>query len=199
MAGADNFWTGGSGGVIMPKRASRWLLSVGDIPTWVCKSVSKPSYSIGESSHRYLNHTFYFPGRLEWNTIDVTLVDPLDPDISRAMLHVTKAAGYRTPETEEMAQSIITKAGMIGILGDIRLEQLGQHAAAASAAQGFKEGQSGQFNSVLETWVLKNPWITSVNYGSLSYDSDELVDISVTFRFDYATFEPGKQSKDLFG
>ena len=27
-----------------------------------------------------LNHKFYYPGRLEWQTIDVTLVDPVSPD-----------------------------------------------------------------------------------------------------------------------
>jgi len=194
------FWTGAGSSVAMPKRQSRWLLTVGDIPTWVCKSVSKPSYTVGESAHRYINHTFYFPGRLEWNTVNATLVDPLDPDISRAMLDLTRRAGYNYPTDAEAAQSILSKAGMVSSLGNISLKQLGPNVAIAGTATapiGVRESVPSA--QTIEEWVLHNAWIQSVNFGSLSYDSDELVDIAVVFRYDYAQFVPGMQSKNLLG
>ena len=197
---AGGFWTGNTSGVAMPKRQSRWLLTVGDIPTWVCKSVSKPSYTIGESAHRFLNHTFYFPGRLEWNTINVTLVDPVDPDISRAMLDLTRRAGYNYPADATEAQAILSKSGMVSSLGGVTLTQLGPSTSVAGAAttkvtEGFKAAPGAP----IESWTLHNAWIQSVNFGTLSYDSDELVDIAVVFRYDYAEFKAKGASKNLFG
>ena len=196
---ASGFWTGAGNSVVMPKRQSRWLLTVGTVPTWVCKSVSKPSYTIGESAHRYMNHTFYFPGKLEWNSVNATLVDPLDPDISRAMLDMTRRAGYNYPETETMAQSILSKAGMIGSLGSVSLQQLGPVTNIKNIASKKPLPGGAAPAETIETWILHNAWIQSVNFGTLSYDSDELIDIAVTFRYDYAEFVPGRQSKDLLG
>ena len=38
----------------------------------------------------------------------------------------------------------------------------------------------------LERWTLKNPFITKAEFGSLDYSSDEMVDVSVSIRYDYA-------------
>tara|TARA_Y100000034_G_scaffold135067_1_gene205556 strand:- start:1936 stop:2529 length:594 start_codon:yes stop_codon:yes gene_type:complete len=194
----SSFWTGGINGIPMPKRQSRFLLYVGGIPTWVCKSVTKPSYSIGESAHRYINHTFYFPGRLEWNAVDATLVDPLDPDISRAMLDITKMAGYHTPTNEAESQSLISKAGMVGALGTISIHALGPPMGVQGVASHPSSMDRVQ-SSVIEKWHLHNAWIQDVNFGSLSYDTDELVEVGVKFRYDYAEFEAGLGSSNLFG
>mgnify|MGYP005820743845 CR=1 FL=1 len=181
------FWTGNTSGITMPKRQSRWLLTIGGVPSWVCKSVSKPSFSVGESAHRFINHTFYFPGRLEWNAVDATLVDPVDPDIAKRMIDMVRAGGYNYPTNDAEAQSIISKAGMIGALGGpVTIEQLGPVTGTASIAEG------GAVDSppavTIEKWTLHNAWVQDVNFGSLSYDSDELVEISVKFRYDYAEF-----------
>ena len=42
-------------------------------------------------------------------------------------------------------------------------------------------------NTPVETWQLHNPWITEVNFGSLDYSSDEMVEIELTIRYDWAT------------
>jgi hypothetical protein len=197
---SNGFWTGaGNGSVVTPKRQSRWILRAGGIPAWVCKSVTKPSFSIGESAHRFMNHTFYYPGRLEWNSIDITLVDPLDPDISRALLNITRRAGYNSPINEEMAQSIISKSGFIGALGTIQLQQLGPPTTAQSAAQS-QDNIDARSSVVIEEWKLKNAWVQDVSFGSLSYDSDELVEIAVKIRYDFAdaTFFASGGSVNLF-
>ncbi len=181
------FWTGNANGVTMPKRQSRWLLSIGGVPSWVCKSVSKPSFSVGESAHRFINHTFYFPGRLEWNSVDVTLVDPVDPDIAQRMVNMIRAGGYNYPTDDSAAQAIISKAGLIGALGGtVRIQQLGPMTGAASVAEAGALDTPG--GKIIETWTLHNAWVQDVNFGSLSYDSDELVEIAVKFRYDYADF-----------
>ena len=46
----------------------------------------------------------------------------------------------------------------------------------------------------IETWTLHNAWIKDVNFGSLSYDNEGLVDLSMTLRFDWAVHNPGNSS-----
>ena len=41
----------------------------------------------------------------------------------------------------------------------------------------------------IETWSLYNPWIKSVNFGDLDYESDELVNVEVGIRYDWAELE----------
>jgi len=40
--------------------------------------------------------------------------------------------------------------------------------------------------NALETWTLNNAWIKTVNFGSLEYGSDDISDVSMTFRYDWA-------------
>ena len=55
-----NFWTQPSRD---PKRNFKFLVS---FPTmdggmaWYAKKVDKPSFTVNEASHKYLNHTFYY-------------------------------------------------------------------------------------------------------------------------------------------
>lgn len=72
---------------IEPKLAYRWYISFGDrniengqtnnaLPHWVCKKVTKPSYQIKHTEHKYLGvHRFNYPTHLEWQPITLTLVD----------------------------------------------------------------------------------------------------------------------------
>ena len=67
-----------------PKRQFRFELSftsrngnqAGDIPVWTVKTATKPVAAVSTISHQYIDHTFNFPGRVTWNPITVTLVDP---------------------------------------------------------------------------------------------------------------------------
>ena len=59
------FWTDSAGQD--PKRNYRFLVTIGNLPngaTWYAKKVNKPAFSINDISHAYLNHTFYYPGRV---------------------------------------------------------------------------------------------------------------------------------------
>ena len=73
------FWTDAQQGQD-PKRKFRFLVTLGNMPNgaqWFAKTVKKPNFSITEVTHQFLNHTFYYPGRMEWQTTDVVLVDPM--------------------------------------------------------------------------------------------------------------------------
>jgi len=161
---AQGFW---SDPLVEPKRSYRWVLYLGGMPTWIIKTVKKPSFTVTESPHQYLNHTFYYPARVQWNTIEITLADPVDPDASDSMLARLFAAGYEYP-LDSATTTTVSKIKSIEALGEIKIVQLGA------------EGED------IETWTLTNSFITAVDFGALDYASDEMVNISLTIRYDWA-------------
>tara|TARA_Y100000592_G_scaffold10162_1_gene14362 strand:- start:9857 stop:10411 length:555 start_codon:yes stop_codon:yes gene_type:complete len=153
-----------------PKRGYRFFLYVGGIPVWVVKTVTKPSVTINTIQHTYLNHTFNFPGRVEWDgEITATLADPLAPDLAKTLIDTVRASGYQYPDQPD---SFVTtsKAKALAALG-----------GGVVIAQIDPEGRA------VEEWTLKNAWISSVSFGdTLDYTSDEATELSVTIKYDWA-------------
>ncbi len=175
---SEGFWSEIS---TEPKRAYRWLLYIGGIPQWVCKKVSKPSFTVTETTHTYLNHKFYYPGRVEWNTCTVTLADPVNPDSARTMMDIILASGYNLPSSAEAAKaSTMSKQEAVTALGAVKIEQLGPGSV----------GDDGNEAAVIESWTLKNAWVKDVKFGELDYESDDMVDVELELRYDYATLTP---------
>ena len=167
---ADKFWANSA---LEPKRKHRWLLYLGgtDIPVFVVKTVSKPGFIINPAEHQYFGHKFYYPGNVTWDPVDVTLVDPIDPDVSKQLYKALRRSGYETPDVTTGGAAFTTskfKATKV-LNGQVKLEQLGPD------------------NEAIETFKLWNPWITAVKFGDLDYTSDDMVEVSLTIQYDYAT------------
>jgi len=163
------FWTDSTGRD--PKRQYRFLVTIGNMPdgaTWYAKKATKPSFSVTESKHNYLNHTFYYPGRVEWNEVDITLVDPVSPDALANTLSIIQGAGYKPP-ANFTETTTIAKSSAIGALGGVVIMMI-------DAA-----------GSVIESWTLKGAWIKDISYSDLDYSADDLVEITLKFRYDWAT------------
>ena len=155
-----------------PKRKFRWVVNIpglDGIGEYVAKTIKKPNFKVGESPVKFINHTFYYPGRVEWETVDITLYDPGgDDDVTKALIRMLQRSGYSFPDDIEAAKNSITKGKATGALGLIELSQL--------------DGDGGP----VETWVLQNAWLQNVNFGDLSYDDDNVVEITLTVRYDWA-------------
>ena len=168
---ANAFWTDAT--LRDPKRNFRFtvqLLAYPGAATWYAKSVTKPNFSISETSHMFLNHTFHYPGKVEWQTVDVTLVDPVEPDAVANTMAIIQNAGYHPPK-DVNDLSTMSKARAVGALKGVVIKQIGS------------EGDQ----DILEEWTLKNAFITNVNLGDLSCDNEDLSSVSLTFRYDWAT------------
>ena len=160
-----------------PKRQFRFELSFtsrngnnpGDIPVWTVKTATKPTAQISTITHQYIDHTFNFPGRVTWQPITVTLVDPVNPDLSYAFLDILGNAGYKYPDTANIAKVSLSKSGFKTAIGSILIKQLD--------ADG----------KMIEQWELINPIITSIDFGgTLSYDSDEMSEVTAEITYDWA-------------
>tara|TARA_Y100000114_G_C11763614_1_gene331573 strand:+ start:5284 stop:5895 length:612 start_codon:yes stop_codon:yes gene_type:complete len=169
---------------VEPKRKFRWLLYWSGVPQFVVKSVKKPSYSVTTTPHQFLNYEFNYPGRVQWQDVTITLVDPVLPDSTKSLYKILEKSGYVIPSAyREAAAATISKKGMVEALGtEIKLSQLD--------ADGVNP---------IETWVIKNPLITSADFDTLDYSSDELLNVTVTIKYDYATIEGRTPTGDYAG
>ena len=102
MAGNAGFW---SDSTLEPKRKFRWVLNFAGVPQWIVKKVQKPTMTITEAEHTFLNYKFYYPGRVEFNEISITLADPVTPDATAIMERIVLASGYVPPNNFLTAQS----------------------------------------------------------------------------------------------
>ena len=176
----SGFWSEAN---LEPKRQFRWLMYFAGMPQFIARSTAKPNFQVGETKHDFLNYEFYFPGKVKWQTLQFKITDPVNPDSTYSLYKILEAAGYTIPNnyTQENPRTISKKAFVDSLGGEVRIEQIGA-------------GSADQTTAPLETWILKNPFITTVNFGSLDYQQEGIVDIDVTLRFDWAELESAGQS-----
>jgi len=164
-----------------PKRKFRFKVTIGGLGEgiiWYLKTTGKPEMTIsGDTTHKFMGHSFHFPGSVSWNEIEMTLVDPVDEnkkDAAGKLLKLVEEAGYVYPDdkylTGPKAMRTISKAKAVAALKSVVIEQLDVDGAT------------------IEKWTLHNPFITKVGFGDLSYEAEELSEISISFKYDWATF-----------
>ena len=169
------FW---SQTAVEPKRNFRFQveitnLSDGQSVLWWAKTVSTPSYDVSEVEHNHLDNKYYFPGRVSWTEVSLTLVDPITVDAVKQTNKLILNSGYviptSAPNTAARRETISKNksAGPNG-LGDVIISVL----------------QSN--GSVIEKWTLRNAFIKSVKFGDLDYANDDLRTIELSFRYDWA-------------
>jgi len=173
----SQFWNQAS---LEPKRQFRWLLYIAGMPQFIVKDVKKPSFDVAATTHTFLNYDFHYPGKVTWSDITVTIVDPVQPDSAASLIKILENSGYVYPDrftSQPNEPKTISKKAMVDSLGQqIRLVQFGANTGE-------------QVENVIESWVINNPIITNVDFGQLSYGAEELVDIGMTIKYDWAHLE----------
>ncbi len=172
--------------IVEPKRQFRWLLSVDGIPYYTIKKVNRPSYEVAEAEHKFINHTFYFPGRVTYNTVSFDIVDTASPDAAETLKQILFAGGYALPKDENVATQTITKHGGVTALGRVTIELLGGGGKQGSTAGGGIVSPENDEGAILEYWTLHNAWIKKIEFSELDYEGDDLSTITVELRYDYA-------------
>ena len=117
---------------------------------------------------------------MEWSEVNVTLVDPASPDAVQTMYNVLRASGYTPPSSPNDTRTI-SKQKAVNALGQVRIVQLGDTFSDTSDQGAMSQGQE-----FVEEWILYNAWVKEAKFGDLDYTSDDLVEIELTLRYDYA-------------
>ena len=145
-----------------PLRKNRWLMRFPSdlgIQEWWLQSANRPKITQQEKEIPFLNTSTYVVGRYQWETIQIALRDPIGPSASQAIMEWIRLH----------SESVTGRQGYAaGYKRDVELEMLDPTGV------------------VVQKWILKNTMCTSADFGYLSFYSDDLANITLTLRFDYA-------------
>jgi hypothetical protein len=90
-------------------------------------------------------------------------------DTSSSIASLIASAGYAPQSAQD--NTTMSKVGATSVLGKVTIAQL----------DGTGEP--------IETWTLVNAWINDVKFGDLAYDGDELTEVTISIKYDWAELE----------
>jgi len=162
------FWSNASSEAKRNYRFKVFLGDGADSVVWWAKGVTLPSFDVTETEHDYLDNKYYFPGRVTWSEVELTMVDPISTDAVDKTNQILVSSGYKIAATQATQKSFITKA------------------ASDTAVNNFEIQVLNGEGTVIEKWILKNVFIKAAKFGDLAYDNDDLREITMTLRYDWA-------------
>ena len=145
-----------------PKLSNRFIMNIEGIPAFLVKTTGRPNLNLNEVALEHINVKRYVKGKAEWQTLTVTLYDPIVPSGAQAVMEwvrlhhesVTGRDGYSDFYKKDITFNVL------GPVGD-----------------------------KVEEWTLKGAFITAANFSDMDYSATTVSDISLTLRFDYAILQ----------
>lgn len=144
-----------------PLRTHQWILAMdrNDLDAFAAKSWARPSFSIQETKIDFINDYRYLAGKMEPQTFQLTLLDPIAPSESQKVMEwinlsyeqLTGRAGYAAVYKKTINLKMLDPAG-----------------------------------AVAQTWEMRGTWINNVDFGTLDYTSYDPITCTLTLRFDKA-------------
>ena len=145
-----------------PKTQNRFVFNIDGIPAYTIKAANRPTITFEEVALSHMNVKRYLKGRGEWQTLDITLYDPIVPSAAQAVMEWVRLS-HESVTGRDGYSDFYKKDCNIQLLGPV--------------------------GDIVEEWTLKGTWITSANFGALSFDTNDPTDITVTLRYDYAILQ----------
>lgn len=142
-----------------PVKSHQFVMAIEGIPAFLIKASAKPSISNGEIALDHINVQRYVKGRSVWNTITVTLYDAIVPSGAGAVIDWVR--NHHESATGRDGYSSFYKKL-------IYLRQL------------------SPLGEIIEEWELHGTYIVDANFGSLDWSTEDVVNIEMTLRYDYA-------------
>lgn len=145
-----------------PKLSNRFIMNIEGIPAFLVKTTGRPNITLNEVALDHINVKRYVKGKAEWQTLTVTLYDPIVPSGAQAVMEwvrlhhesVTGRDGYSDFYKKDITFNVL------GPVGD-----------------------------KVEEWTLKGAFIQAATFSDMDYSATNVSDISLTLRFDYAILQ----------
>jgi hypothetical protein len=146
-----------------PKRKNRWVLAIEGIDAYIMKSSARPKMTTTEKEIPFINSRRYVAGVTKFETMDVTLHDPIAPSGAQQAMEWIRT----------VFEAVSGRAGYADFYKrDIQLKML------------------DPIGTVCELWDIKGAFPTSVEFGELGYDNDgDPVEAKFTLRYDLAVLQ----------
>jgi hypothetical protein len=128
-----------------------------NIPSFMVKTVTAPSFEDGEVVLDHINSYRKIRGKRMWNDMDMTLYDPITPSGAQAVMEwarlsyesVTGRAGYSDFYKKDLTLNVL------GPVGD-----------------------------VVSEWIIKGAFIKTMSQGDFDWSSPDAVELSITIAMD---------------
>lgn len=145
-----------------PKFTNRWVLMIEGIDAFILKTAQRPTFTTETNEIPFMNATRYVAGKTKFEPIEIVLFDPVAP-----------SAAQQTMEWLRLCyESVSGRAGYADFYKrDIQLKLV-----------------DGPGN-VIELWDIKGAFMSSLNYGELTYEEQKMLEISVTIVYDNAVLQ----------
>ena len=145
-----------------PKLKNRFIMEIGGISAFTIKTMQRPQITFEKVELEHMNITKYVKGKGKWQSINITLYDPIVPSASAEViewvrLHHESSTG-RDGYQEFYKKNINFK--VLGPVGDI-----------------------------VEKWTLYGTFIEDATFGDLDFSDSQPVEIALTLSYDYAELE----------
>ena len=148
-----------------PKLKNRFILEFpADLgfSEWMVVSTSRPKVNIAETEIPYMNTSTWIAGRSTWEGIDITFIDTIGPSTAQKIM-------------EWVRQCIEHSTGKMGYATQYKKNLVLKILDSAGVA--------------VEKWVLYGCFITAASFGDLSYSDNDLLNATISVRFDKAILE----------
>ena len=145
-----------------PKLKNRFIMEISGIPAFTIKTMQRPQITFDEVVLEHTNITRYVKGKGRWQTLQITLYDPIVPSAASAViewirLHHESATG------RDGYQDFYKKNVNFQVLGPV--------------------------GDIIEKWTLYGTYIQDAAFGDLDFTDSNPVEITLTLRYDYAILE----------
>ena len=172
-----------------PKRKFRFRVSLqhpawDGAELWYAKSCTAPSVEVTSVEHMFSDHVFNFPGRAKWGDVSMMLVDPAGggsggtiggaddtPNVVANFNAVLVAFGYEVPTSGIDDGDYLT-------ISRNKIQDIVLNIAAMD-----------DNGAIIENWTLHNAFPIAFKYGDFDYGADDLREMEITWKYDYATMD----------
>ena len=145
-----------------PKLKNRFIMEIAGISAFVIKTAQRPQITFDEVTLEHMNITKYIKGKGRWQTLQITLYDPIVPSAASAVIEWVRLH-HESATGRDGYQDFYKKNITLNTLGPV--------------------------GDIVEKWTLYGSWIQDATFGDLAFDASEPVEITLTLRYDYAILE----------
>jgi hypothetical protein len=140
-----------------PKRKFRWVFAIEGIDAFLMKSASRPKITSASQEIPFINSFRYIANKQKFDAMTIVLHDPIAPSGAQQVMEWIRTH----------YESVSGRAGYADFYKrDCQIKML------------------DPIGTIVELWDIKGALITSADFGSLEYSSEDMADISITIQMD---------------
>lgn len=142
-----------------PKQKNRFIAYLDGVPSYMIKSMGAVSLEQGVVTLNHINVQRFVKGKTTWDTIDMTLFDPITPSGAQAVMEWVRL-GHESVTGRDGYSDFYKKDLTINVIGPV--------------------------GDIVSEWVIKGAFPIKVDFGEYNWDTENAAqEIKVTLRPDY--------------